>query len=47
MRNAVPAEATFGGEWRSRNTETLDSIKMELLTTLERARERYKEATIE
>ena len=47
VRNAVPAEATFGGEWRSRNTETLDSIKMQLLTTLERARERYKEATIE
>ncbi len=47
VRNAVPAAATFGGEWRSRNTETLDSIKMQLLTTLERARERYKEATIE
>ena len=47
VRNAVPADATFGGEWRSRNTETLDSIKMQLLTTLERARERYKEATIE
>ncbi len=47
VRNAVPAEATFGGEWRSRNTETLDSLKMQLLTTLDRARERYKEATIE
>jgi tripeptide aminopeptidase len=47
VRNAVPADATFGGEWRSRNTETLDSIKMQLLTTLERARERYKDATIE
>ena len=47
VRNAVPADATFGGEWRSRNTETLDSLKMQLLTTLERARERYKEATIE
>ena len=47
VRNAVPAEATFGGEWRSRNTETLDSIKMQLLATLERARERYKDATIE
>ena len=47
VRNAVPAKATFGGEWRSRNTETLDSIKMQLLATLERARERYKEATIE
>ena len=47
VRNAVPAEATFGGEWRSRNTETLDSIKMQLLSTLERTRERYKEASIE
>ena len=47
VRNAVPAEATFGGEWRSRNTETLDSLKMQLLTILERARERYQEATIE
>ena len=47
VRNAVPAEATFGGEWRSRNTETLDSLKMQLLTTLERARERYWDATIE
>ncbi len=47
VRNAVPTDATFGGEWRSRNTETLDSIKMQLLTTLDRARERYKEATIE
>ena len=47
VRNAVPSDASFGGEWRSRNTETLDSLKMQLLTTLERARERYKEATIE
>ncbi len=47
VRNAVPAEATFGGEWRSRNTETLDSIKMQLLTTLEKARQRYRDATIE
>ena len=47
VRNAVPAEATFGGEWRSRNTETLDSIKIQLVATLDRARERYKEAQIE
>jgi tripeptide aminopeptidase len=47
VRNAVPAEVTFGGEWRSRNTETLDSLKMQLMSTLERARERYREATIE
>ena len=47
VRNAVPAEATFGGEWRSRNTETLDSVRMQLLTTLDRTRERYKDAQIE
>ena len=47
VRNAVPAEATFGGEWRSMNTETLDSVKMQLLATLDRTRERYKEAQID
>ena len=47
VRNAVPAEATFGGEWRSRNTETLDSIKLQLMATLDRTRERYKEAQID
>jgi tripeptide aminopeptidase len=47
VRNAVPAEAAFGGEFRSRNTETFDLVKMQLLATLERVRERYREATIE
>ncbi len=47
VRNAVPAEATFGGEFRSRNTETLDLLRMQVLTTLERARERYRDATIQ
>ena len=47
VRNAVPAEATFGGEFRSRSTETLDLVQMQLLSTLERARDRYREATIE
>ena len=47
VRNAVPAEATFGGEWRSMNAETLDSIKMQLLATLDSTRERYKEAQID
>jgi tripeptide aminopeptidase len=47
VRNAVPAEAIFGGEFRSRNTETFDLVKMQLLATLERVRGRYREATIE
>lgn len=47
VRNAVPVEATFGGEFRSRNTETFDLVKMQLLTTLNQARAKYREATIE
>jgi tripeptide aminopeptidase len=47
VRNAVPAETTFGGEFRSRNAETFDLLKMQLLSTIEKARERYREATIE
>jgi tripeptide aminopeptidase len=47
VRNAVPADAAFGGEFRSRNTETLDLLRMQVLTTMKRARERYREATIQ
>ena len=46
VRNAVPAEATFNGEFRSHNLETIDLLKMQVLNTLERARERYRDATI-
>jgi len=46
VRNAVPAEATFGGEFRSRNTETLDLLRLQFLTTLEQARQRYQDANI-
>lgn len=47
VRNAVPALTTFGGEFRSRNAETFDLLKMQLLSTIEKARERYRDATIE
>ena len=47
VRNAVPSLTTFGGEFRSRNAETFDLLKMQLLSTIEKARERYREATIE
>ena len=47
VRNAVPAEASFGGEFRSRNTETLDLLRLEVLAKLEQARQRYGEAAIE
>ena len=46
VRNAVPAEATFSGEFRGRNTENLDLVRMQVLTTLEQARQRYREAAI-
>lgn len=46
VRNAVPAEVTFSGEFRSRNTETVDSLRMQVLATLEEARQKYREATI-
>jgi tripeptide aminopeptidase len=47
VRNAVPAATTFSGEFRSRNAETFQLLKMQLLNTLEKARERYREATIQ
>ena len=47
VRNAVPAEVTFGGEFRSRNTETLDLLRMQVMATMREARERYREATIQ
>lgn len=46
VRNAVPAEATFSGEFRSHNLETIDLLKMQLLNTLEQTRQRYRDAKI-
>ena len=45
--NAVPAEASFTGEFRSRNTETLDLMRLQVSSTLQAARERYRDATID
>ena len=47
VRNAVPEEASFTGEFRSRNTETLDLVRMQVLGTLEATRKRYPEAVIQ
>ena len=47
VRNAVPVEAFFGGEFRSRNTETFDLLRMQVLATLQQAREKYRDATIQ
>ena len=46
VRNAVPEEAFFSGEFRSRNTETLDLVRLQVRDALEAARQRYKEAKI-
>ena len=47
VRNAVPVEAFFGGEFRSRNTETFDLMRLQLQATLNQARDKYRDATIE
>jgi len=46
VRNAVPVEASFGGEFRSRNTETVDLLRMQVLASLQKAREKYHDAAI-
>ena len=47
VRNAVASVAAFGGEFRSRNVETLDSLRMQLESTLETARKKYADAKIQ
>jgi tripeptide aminopeptidase len=47
VRNAVPAECTFVGEFRSRNKQTLERVQRQLVETLEQARRRNPEAKIE
>ena len=47
VRNSVPSDAAFGGEFRSRNVETLDSLRMQLEATLETARKKYADAKIQ
>lgn len=47
VRNAVPEEAAFSGEFRSRNVETLELLRLQVLKTLEAAQHRYREAAIQ
>ena len=47
VRNSVPAEVTFSGEFRSRNIETVDSLRMQVQATMEQARKRYGDAIIQ
>ena len=46
VRNAVPEEASFSGEFRSRNTETLELLRLQVEDAFAKAREDYKEARI-
>ena len=47
VRNAVPVEASFGGEFRSHNTETIDLLRVQVRETMRKAREKYRDATIQ
>ena len=47
VRNAVPESAMFSGEFRSRNTETLEGVRHQVLATLDTAKQNYPEATIQ
>jgi tripeptide aminopeptidase len=46
VRNAVPESASFSGEFRSRNPETLERVRHQVLEALEAARQKYPEADI-
>ena len=46
VRNAVPSEASITGEFRSMNMESLELLRMQLLTTLNNVRARYGDAEI-
>jgi tripeptide aminopeptidase len=46
VRNAVPSEASVTGEFRSMNMESLELLRMQLLTTVGNIRNRYQEAEI-
>ena len=46
VRNAVPSEAALTGEFRSMNVESLELLRMQLLTAVSNIRERYQEAEI-
>lgn len=46
VRNAVPDATSFSGEFRSRNAETLELVRHQVLNALEAGRQRYPEADI-
>lgn len=47
VRNAVPELATFRGEFRSINIETLDSLKLQLNQVLEEVHDMFPEAKLD
>lgn len=47
VRNAVPEDASFSGEFRSRNLETLEGLRTDLLSAINKVRDRNPEAVIE
>jgi tripeptide aminopeptidase len=47
VRNAVPEHASFEGEFRSRNIESLEMIKLDINNILEEARSKYPDAVID
>ena len=47
VRNAVPEKTLVTGEFRSRNLETLDDIRLQLSEAIARARRSFPEAVIE
>ncbi len=47
VRNAVPENATVIGEFRSRNLETLDGVRLQLLEAVAQVRRLFPDAVIE
>ena len=47
VRNAVPEDASFKGEFRSINVETLDSLRLQLRATIDEVRRMFPEAIID
>ena len=47
VRNAVPEQARFTGEFRSVNLETLDLLQLQARGIFDQVRDRYKDAIIE
>ena len=47
VRNAVPESTTVRGEFRSRNLESLDGVRLQLLEAVNQVRRLFPDATIE